>query len=102
KRKERRKTGETRTAEVENEAEKQRAEGKDNTSTDCGLTSWAAIGGTRRVNHGHEADEAEVLRGEVHLISVESKALWELVIRQVEMAETCRKKCLSEPILSTI
>uniref|UniRef100_A0A3Q0QVL0 Uncharacterized protein n=1 Tax=Amphilophus citrinellus TaxID=61819 RepID=A0A3Q0QVL0_AMPCI len=43
---------------------------------------------TRRVDHSHEADEAQVLSGEVHLISVKSKALWELVIRQVELAET--------------
>uniref|UniRef100_A0A8D0DFC7 Uncharacterized protein n=1 Tax=Sander lucioperca TaxID=283035 RepID=A0A8D0DFC7_SANLU len=43
---------------------------------------------TRRVDHGHEADEAQVFSGEVHLISVKLKALWELVIRQVEMAET--------------
>uniref|UniRef100_A0A3P8T804 Uncharacterized protein n=1 Tax=Amphiprion percula TaxID=161767 RepID=A0A3P8T804_AMPPE len=43
---------------------------------------------TRRVNHGHEADETKVLSGEVHLIGVESKALWELIVRQVEVAET--------------
>uniref|UniRef100_A0A3Q1BSV5 Uncharacterized protein n=1 Tax=Amphiprion ocellaris TaxID=80972 RepID=A0A3Q1BSV5_AMPOC len=43
---------------------------------------------TRRVNHGHEADEAKVLGREVHLIGVKSKALWELIIRQVEVAET--------------
>uniref|UniRef100_A0A3Q3QRJ4 Uncharacterized protein n=1 Tax=Monopterus albus TaxID=43700 RepID=A0A3Q3QRJ4_MONAL len=40
---------------------------------------------TRRVDHGHEANEAKFLSGEVHLISVKSKAFWELVIRQVEM-----------------
>uniref|UniRef100_A0A3B4VNP8 Uncharacterized protein n=1 Tax=Seriola dumerili TaxID=41447 RepID=A0A3B4VNP8_SERDU len=45
-------------------------------------------GGTRGVNHGHEANEAQVLSGEVHLVSVKSKALWELVIGQVEMTET--------------
>uniref|UniRef100_A0A8C4EKQ7 Uncharacterized protein n=1 Tax=Dicentrarchus labrax TaxID=13489 RepID=A0A8C4EKQ7_DICLA len=52
---------------------------------------------TRRVNHGHEANEAKVLSGEVHLLSVKSKALWELVIRQVKMAETWmgRKKISS-------
>uniref|UniRef100_A0A8C4EJZ6 Uncharacterized protein n=1 Tax=Dicentrarchus labrax TaxID=13489 RepID=A0A8C4EJZ6_DICLA len=43
---------------------------------------------TRRVNHGHEANEAQVLSGEVHLLSVKSKVLWELVIRQVKLAET--------------
>ena len=43
---------------------------------------------TRRVDHGHEANEAQVLSGEVHLVSVKSKALWELVVGQVEMAET--------------
>uniref|UniRef100_A0A3Q1GX15 Uncharacterized protein n=1 Tax=Acanthochromis polyacanthus TaxID=80966 RepID=A0A3Q1GX15_9TELE len=45
-------------------------------------------GSTRRVNHGHEANEAKVFSGEVHLVSVESKALWELIIRQAEVAET--------------
>uniref|UniRef100_A0A4W6F2K3 Uncharacterized protein n=1 Tax=Lates calcarifer TaxID=8187 RepID=A0A4W6F2K3_LATCA len=35
---------------------------------------------TRRVNHGHEANEAQLLSGEVHLLSVKSKALWELVV----------------------
>uniref|UniRef100_A0A665X3U4 Uncharacterized protein n=1 Tax=Echeneis naucrates TaxID=173247 RepID=A0A665X3U4_ECHNA len=40
---------------------------------------------TRGVNHGHKANEAQLLGGEVHLIGVESKAHWELVIRQVEM-----------------
>uniref|UniRef100_A0A3Q0QYF4 Uncharacterized protein n=1 Tax=Amphilophus citrinellus TaxID=61819 RepID=A0A3Q0QYF4_AMPCI len=43
---------------------------------------------TRRVDHSHEADEAQVLSGEVHIVSVKSKALWELVIRQVELTET--------------
>lgn len=45
-------------------------------------------GGTRGVNHGHEADEAQVLRGEVHLVGVESEAVWELVVGQVVVAET--------------
>uniref|UniRef100_A0A8C6KIL8 Uncharacterized protein n=1 Tax=Nothobranchius furzeri TaxID=105023 RepID=A0A8C6KIL8_NOTFU len=45
-------------------------------------------GGTRRVDHGHKADEAQVRNGEVHLICVELKPIWELVVRQVEMAET--------------
>lgn len=45
-------------------------------------------GSTRRVDHGHEANEAQVLSGEVHLLGVKSKAFWELVVRQVEMAET--------------
>uniref|UniRef100_A0A3P9CMG5 Uncharacterized protein n=1 Tax=Maylandia zebra TaxID=106582 RepID=A0A3P9CMG5_9CICH len=43
---------------------------------------------TRRVNHGHEASKAQVLSGEVHIISVKSKAFFELVIRQVIVAET--------------
>uniref|UniRef100_A0A3Q4MH64 Uncharacterized protein n=1 Tax=Neolamprologus brichardi TaxID=32507 RepID=A0A3Q4MH64_NEOBR len=43
---------------------------------------------TRRVNHGHEANKAQVLSGEVHIISIKSKAFWELVIRQVTVAET--------------
>uniref|UniRef100_A0A669E8F1 Uncharacterized protein n=2 Tax=Oreochromis TaxID=8139 RepID=A0A669E8F1_ORENI len=43
---------------------------------------------TRRVNHGHESDEAQVLSGEVHFISIKSKSLWELVIRQVIVPQT--------------
>uniref|UniRef100_A0A669CSD8 Uncharacterized protein n=2 Tax=Oreochromis TaxID=8139 RepID=A0A669CSD8_ORENI len=43
---------------------------------------------TRRVNHGHEANKAQVFSGEVHIISIKSKAFWELVIRQVIVAET--------------
>uniref|UniRef100_A0A3Q1K2S6 Uncharacterized protein n=1 Tax=Anabas testudineus TaxID=64144 RepID=A0A3Q1K2S6_ANATE len=52
---------------------------------------------TRRVDHGHETNEAKVLCGEVHFFSIKSKALWELVIRQAEMAKTCARggKCLS-------
>ena len=46
---------------------------------------------TRRVDHGHEADEAQVLSGEVHLLRVESKVLRELVVRQAEMAETWKR-----------
>uniref|UniRef100_A0A665X267 Uncharacterized protein n=1 Tax=Echeneis naucrates TaxID=173247 RepID=A0A665X267_ECHNA len=42
---------------------------------------------TRGVNHGHKANEAQLLGGEVHLLSVKSKTFWELVIRQVEMLE---------------
>uniref|UniRef100_A0A3B5QW80 Uncharacterized protein n=1 Tax=Xiphophorus maculatus TaxID=8083 RepID=A0A3B5QW80_XIPMA len=44
--------------------------------------------GTWWVNHGHEADEAQVLSREVHFISVKSKAIWELVVGQMEVAET--------------
>uniref|UniRef100_A0A3P8UGS4 Uncharacterized protein n=1 Tax=Cynoglossus semilaevis TaxID=244447 RepID=A0A3P8UGS4_CYNSE len=46
---------------------------------------------TRRVNHGYEADETQVVGGEVHFISVKGKAFWELVIRQTEMAETWKE-----------
>lgn len=45
-------------------------------------------GGTRGVDHGHEADEAKILSGEVHLLRVESKAVWELVVGKAEVAET--------------
>uniref|UniRef100_A0A3P9PW66 Uncharacterized protein n=1 Tax=Poecilia reticulata TaxID=8081 RepID=A0A3P9PW66_POERE len=44
--------------------------------------------GTWWVNHGHEADEAQVLSREVHFFSIKSKAIWELVVRQMEVAET--------------
>uniref|UniRef100_A0A3Q2CXH8 Uncharacterized protein n=1 Tax=Cyprinodon variegatus TaxID=28743 RepID=A0A3Q2CXH8_CYPVA len=48
--------------------------------------------GTRRIDHGHEADEAKVLSGEVHFFSVKGKALRELVIRKVEMTEPLKRK----------
>ena len=36
-----------------------------------------------RVDHGHEAHEAEVVGGEVHVVTVEGKALGELLLGQV-------------------
>ena len=41
-----------------------------------------------RVDHGHEAHKAEVVGGEVHIITVEGKALGELLLGQVVVAET--------------
>merc|ERR1739838_1269099 len=43
-------------------------------------------GGAGRINHRHEADEAQVLSGEVDVISVKLKAIGKLVVREVEMA----------------
>lgn len=57
-------------------------------SSASAFTDGVGYGGTRRVDHGHEADEAQVLSGEVHLVCVESKVFWELVVRHVEVAET--------------
>lgn len=45
-----------------------------------------------RVDHGHEAHEAEVVGGEVHIVTVEGKALRELLLGQVVMAETWRRE----------
>ena len=45
-------------------------------------------GGTRRVNHRHQADEAQVLQREVDLVAVERIVARELVARQKEVAET--------------
>uniref|UniRef100_A0AAY4A502 Uncharacterized protein n=1 Tax=Denticeps clupeoides TaxID=299321 RepID=A0AAY4A502_9TELE len=45
-------------------------------------------GGTRWVNHGHEADEAELLGGKIDFFGVKLKTIRELVIRQIEVAET--------------
>uniref|UniRef100_A0A3P8UEC3 Uncharacterized protein n=1 Tax=Cynoglossus semilaevis TaxID=244447 RepID=A0A3P8UEC3_CYNSE len=55
---------------------------------------------TRRVNHGHEADETQVVGGEVHFISVKGKAFWELVVRQTEMAETYKMEMEKPPQFS--
>lgn len=46
-----------------------------------------------RVDHGHETHEAEVVSGEVHIVTVEGKALGELLLGQVVVAETwCGEK----------
>uniref|UniRef100_A0AAY4A516 Uncharacterized protein n=1 Tax=Denticeps clupeoides TaxID=299321 RepID=A0AAY4A516_9TELE len=45
-------------------------------------------GGTWWVNHGHEANKAELLGGEIDFFSVKLKTIRELVIRQIEVAET--------------
>ena len=47
-------------------------------------------GGTRRVNHSHQADEAQARDGEVLLLGVERVVLGELVSIQEEIAESCR------------
>uniref|UniRef100_A0A8C9REH8 Uncharacterized protein n=1 Tax=Scleropages formosus TaxID=113540 RepID=A0A8C9REH8_SCLFO len=50
---------------------------------------------TGRVNHGHEANKAQVLSGEVYIIKIKTESLRKLVIREEIMAETCNyeKKC---------
>lgn len=64
----------------------QRAVHLDSSTSTLSNSVWHSS--TRRVNHGHQTNEAELLRGEVHLLSVEGEALWKLVIGQVEVAET--------------
>ncbi|CAG5934242.1 unnamed protein product, partial [Menidia menidia] len=61
------------------------------THLDSGAPAFAdGVGhsGARGVDHGHQAHKAQVLGGEVHLVSVKSKAIWELVVGQVEMTKT--------------
>ena len=48
-------------------------------------------GGSGGVDHGHEAYEAQLLRGEVHLLRVEGEPLWELIVGKVVMAEAWRR-----------
>ena len=43
------------------------------------------------VNHGHEAHEAQLLCGEVHLLRVEREAFRELVVGEVVVAEAWRR-----------
>lgn len=54
------------------------------------LANSIRYSGTRRINHGHEADEAKVVRLEVDVISVEGKSLGVLVLWQQQVAETWR------------
>jgi len=52
------------------------------------LAHGVGHGGARRVDHGHEAHEAQVVRLEVNVVRVERKALRELVLGQEDVAET--------------
>ncbi|KAL7845920.1 hypothetical protein AOLI_G00241120 [Acnodon oligacanthus] len=56
------------------------------------LAHCIRYGSTRRVNHCHESNKAQVLSGKVQLFSIKCKALWELVIREAKMAETCKER----------
>ena len=49
-------------------------------------------GGTRRVNHRHEADEAQALQREVDLVRVERVVARVLVARQRVVTESCRQE----------
>uniref|UniRef100_A0A8C6Z9J7 Uncharacterized protein n=1 Tax=Nothoprocta perdicaria TaxID=30464 RepID=A0A8C6Z9J7_NOTPE len=54
------------------------------------LAHGVGHGGARRVDHGHEPHEAEVVGGEVDVVAVEGEALGVLLLGQVEVAETWR------------
>ena len=45
----------------------------------------------RRVNHGDEPHEAEVINREVHIVGVKLEAFRKLLIWQHQVAETCRR-----------
>lgn len=60
----------------------------DSSTSTLGNGIWD--GGPRRVDHRHEANEAKIRSGKVDLIGVKGKAIWELVIWEVELAETCK------------
>uniref|UniRef100_A0AAR2KQA7 Uncharacterized protein n=1 Tax=Pygocentrus nattereri TaxID=42514 RepID=A0AAR2KQA7_PYGNA len=43
---------------------------------------------TRRINHRHETNKAQVLSREVNIICVELEALWKLFLRKAEVAKS--------------
>lgn len=55
--------------------------------------------GTRRINHGDEAQEAELLGGEVRVVAVEGESSRELRCRHIQVAEACKSRGISEVII---
>uniref|UniRef100_A0AAR2J9I1 Uncharacterized protein n=1 Tax=Pygocentrus nattereri TaxID=42514 RepID=A0AAR2J9I1_PYGNA len=53
-------------------------------SSTSALAHCIRYGSTRRVNHCHESNKAQVLSGKVQLFSIKCKALWELQMVEVE------------------
>jgi hypothetical protein len=44
-----------------------------------------------RVNHGDEANKAEIIHREIHFIGVKLEPFRKLFIRQIKVAETCKE-----------
>lgn len=55
--------------------------------------------GTRRINHGDETQEAELLGGKVHVVAVEGETSGELGWRQIQVAEACKRGGINEVIV---
>ena len=51
------------------------------------LSHGVGHGGAGGVDHGHQAQEAHVLNGEVDFITVEGEATWEVGRGQVQVTE---------------
>lgn len=54
--------------------------------------------GARRINHGDETQKTELLCGEVCVVAVEGESLRKLGWRQIQVAESCRRRGIKELI----
>lgn len=55
------------------------------------LAHGVGHGSPGRINHGDETNKAEIFNREIHFVCVKLEAFGELLVRQQEVAETCKE-----------